>query len=87
MCELKNNLIESGRIRQSRPRRIVPDNAGLTGMNPARSGVATSAGCCRILPDDATAITTTSIIIVITMTMTMTMMSTSTSNGNTDTNT
>ena len=65
----------------------MPDNAGLTGMNPARSGVATSAGCCRILPDDATAITTTSIIIVITMTMTMTMMSTSTSNGNTDTNT
>ena len=84
MCELKNNLIESGRIRQARPRRIVPDNAGLAGMNPARSGIDTSAGCCRILPDATTAITTT----IITITMATATMSTSTTtiSGSTNTN-
>jgi hypothetical protein len=84
MCELKNNLIESGRIRQSMPRRIVPDNAGLTGMKPARSGIATSAGCCRILPDAAAAVVTTTTTITITMMMISTSTSTGTSSGNTN---
>jgi|GEM_PF-3797964 len=55
MCALKNNLIESGSIRQARARRIVPDNAGLAGRYPAASGSRFTAGSCRILPDTAAA--------------------------------
>ena len=89
MCEPKNNLIKSGSIRHAQPRRIVPDNAGLAGRNPAASGSRLKAGCCRILPDAAAAAAVTITITMMTMSTMSTMStstSTSTNSGNNNTN-
>jgi hypothetical protein len=86
MSEPKNNSIRSGRIRQTSPRRISPDIAGSSGPNPARSGTAASAGCCRFLPDSTTATssstTTATIMMMITITGTSSTSSSSSGNGN-----